>query len=247
MRTRISACIVAILFFVACNKKETEAARNAVEAAVKTVEPTCGKEIIAEQPVKVGETGMVLPVGSKICISNDQLEVRVELPAGHAFLSRDANAMEKTLPYFGTYACYCSQQGSACNVFYAEGLGFGCLQSSCSGSCTGRFTYKGYSVDRVINLGDRSEFFGSPDVQQQIRELTKDVSPLEAYGKFSVMGISFYLVQDEKAFLAKATCDCEGTQACKLKTISLPLLKGETHTKKIYYCEGGCNGCELTV
>ena len=248
MKRVICASVLSAMLFVACNKKEPAAVERTAAgaaAAVKTI--GCGKQIVADKPVKVGETGIILPVGTKLCISEDQLEVRVELPAGYAFLSKGQPVSEKLLPVFATYTCYCSAAGSACNVFYADGLGFGCLQSSCTGSCTGKFTYKGYSVDRVINLVDKSTFFKAADVQAEIRRITKDVSPLESYGKFSVMGISFFLVQDEKAFLSKATCDCEGTQACKLKTISLPLLKGETTEKKIYYCDGGCKGCELTV
>jgi hypothetical protein len=247
MKTIVMSALCAMIVLMACNKKEPQPLEKSSPVVKQELPVECGKEIITNKPVKVGETGMILPVGSKLCITTDNLEVRVELPKGFAFLSSDVNASERTLPYFGTYACYCSGAGSACNVFYGDGLGFGCLQSGCTGACTGKFTYKGYSVDRVINLADKTEFFTATDIQQEIRSLTKDVSPLEAYGKFSVMGIYFWLVQDEKTFLAKASCDCEGTQACKLKTISLPLLKGETTAKKIYYCEGGCNGCELTV
>lgn len=246
MKQIVMSALCALVLF-ACNKKEPQAVEKTVAVAKQDLPVECGKEIIADKSVKVGETGIKLPAGSKFCITKDNLEVRVELPSGFAFLSRDQNAMERTLPVYGTYACYCSGQGSACNVFYADGMGFGCLQSSCTGSCTGKFTYKGYSLDRVINLAEKAEFFNGSDIQQEIQSLTKDVSPFEAYGKFSVRGIPFYLVQDEKAFLAKASCDCEGTQACKLKTVSLPLAKAETISKKIYYCEGACNGCELTV
>ncbi len=244
MMRSFCACFFAAILF-ACNKKEPVSAAGA--ASRVAVAAACEKQVVADKPVKVGETGLMLPVGTKICITDDQMEVRVELPNGFAFLSRDdQNVTEKTLPVYATYSCGCSASGSACNVFYIDGMGFGCLQSSCSGSCTGRFTYKGYSVDRVINLADKSSFFNDPSIQKQVEEITKDVSPLEAYGKFSVMGISFYLVQDEKVFLEKAACDCEGTQACKLRTISLPFKSG-TQGKKIYFCEGGCNGCELTV
>lgn len=247
MKRVICASVVSALLFVACNKKEPQPSERTATGAPEVRTVVCGKEIVADKPVQAGETGVMLPAGTKICISSDQLEVRVELPAGFAFLSTDQSVSEKLLPIYATYTCACSAAGSACNVFYAEGMGFGCLQSSCAGSCTGKFTYKGYEINRVINLADKSGFFADPAVQSEIRRITVNVSPLEAYGKFSVMGISFFLVQNEKTFLAKASCDCEGTQACKLKTISLPLLKGETETKKIYFCEGGCNGCELTI
>lgn len=243
MKTIVMSAISALVLFVACNKKEPQVSERTVGGANQELPAECGKEIIADKPVKVGETGIMLPVGSKVCITANNLEVRVELPEGFAFLSKDENAMERTLPYFGTYACYCSGQGSACNVFYADGLGFGCLQSSCTGSCTGKFTYKGYSLDRVVPTSSKEEFFAVPEVQAAIAKISSD----EAYSKQSVYGVSFYLVNNEKLFLSKATCDCEGTQACKLKTISLPLLKGENIGKKIYFCEGPCNGCELTV
>ena len=247
MKRMICVCLLSSLLFVACKKKEqteSEVGKAAVAAAKMAV---CGKEIITDKPVKAGETGIILPAGTKLCISPDNLEVRIELPAGYAFLSREISFTEKALPVFATYACYCSVVNNACQVFYAEGLGFGCLQSSFTGSCTGKFTYRGYSVDRVIQLADKDSFFSLSEVQELIQVITKDVSPLETYGKYSVFGVSFYLVQQEKAFLEKASCDCEGTQACKLKVVTLPLRNGETSAKKIYFCEGGCNGCELTI
>ncbi len=247
MKRMICVCLLSTLLFVACKKKEqseAEVGKAAVAAAKMAV---CGKEIITDKPVKAGETGIILPAGTKLCISPDNLEVRIELPAGYAFLSKEISFTEKALPVFATYACYCSVVNNACQVFYAEGLGFGCLQSSCTGSCTGKFTYRGYSVDRVIQLADKESFFRLSEVQELIQVITKDVSPLEAYGKFSVFGVSFYFVQQEKVFLEKASCDCEGTQACKLKVVNLPLRNGETSAKKIYFCEGGCNGCELTI
>jgi hypothetical protein len=243
MKTIVMSAVCALVLFVACNKKEPQAVERAVVAAKQELPADCGKEMIADKPVKVGETGIMLPVGSKFCITTDNLEVRVELPEGFAFLSKDEAAAEKTLPVFATYACYCSGAGSACNVFYADGLGFGCLQSSCTGSCTGKFTYKGYSLDRIVSTVSKEEFFNQPEVQKALSVISSD----EAYSKQSVYGVPFYLVNNEKLFISKASCDCEGTQACKLKTISLPLLKGQNTGKKIYFCEGPCNGCELTV
>lgn len=244
MKQMICAVMLSSLLFCSCNKKEPQpgAVSTIVSEAAKAMSGV--KETVADKPVKAGETGIILPAGSKLRFTADKLEIAVELPGGYAFLSRRLPYTEKTLPVYATYACYCSVLNNACQVFYEDGLGFGCLQSSCSGSCTGKFTYKGYSVDRLINLGDKDSFFNDTDIQEEIKSLTKNVASTEAYGKFTVMGIPFFLVQNEKAFLDKASCDCEGTKACKLKTVSL---KGDTSGKKIYYCEGGCNGCELTI
>jgi hypothetical protein len=243
MKQIVMSAMCAMIVLMACNKKEPQAVEETVSAAKQAMLSECGKEMIAEKPVKVGETGIMLPVGSKFCITTDNLEVRVELPSGFAFLAKDETAAERTLPVFATYACYCSGQGSACNVFYADGLGFGCLQSSCTGSCTGKFTYKGYSVDRVVPTSSKEDFFAVPEVQAAIAKISSD----EAYSKQSVYGVPFYLVNNEKLFLSKASCDCEGTQACKLKKLTLSLSKGAVASKEIYFCDGPCNGCELTV
>ena len=247
MKRMICVCLLSSFFFIACKKKEQPVAKVGKAASETAKMVTCGREIVTDKPVKAGETGIILPAGTKLCFTTDNLAVRVELPSGYVFLSKEMPFTEKALPVFATYACYCSVVNNACQVFYAEDLGFGCLQSSCTGSCTGKFTYKGYSIDRVINLADKKAFFSIPEIQEEIKKILKDVSPEEAYGKFSILGVSFFFVQNEKAFLEKASCDCEGTLACKLNVVSFPLRTGETTAKKIYFCEGGCNGCELTI
>src|SRR5690242_7949412 len=131
MKQVMFGLLTVVLF--ACNKKEPENAGKVMAEAAKMAPPVCGKEIITASPVKVGETGIILPVGTRLCFSKDELEIKVELPAGYNFWSN------KTLPTFATYSCNCSASGTACKVFYMEGQGFGCLQSSCSGSCTGKF------------------------------------------------------------------------------------------------------------
>lgn len=234
MKKVLLVCSVVLVLF-ACNKKDSgEAAGQAVVEAAKMVAQECGKEIITEEPVKVGEIGIVLPVKTKLCFSVDNLEIKIELPEGYGFLVKGEN---KLLPIYATYTCICSAQGSACQVFYAQGLGFGCLQSSCSGSCTGKFTYMGYTIDRVVSTDSKEEFFNLPEVQKEIASLQSD----EPWSKHSVYGVSFFIVNNEAKFMTAAKCDCEGTQACKLKSLSIPL------GPKIYFCEGTCNGCELTV
>jgi len=234
MKKVLCASLIALVVF-ACNKKESsaEAVGKAVTEAAKMISPPCAKEIITDQPVKVGETGIVLPVKTKLCFSADNLEIRIELPAGYGFMVKGQN---KLLPIWATYTCICSANG-ACQVFYASNLGFGCLQSTCSGSCTGKFTYQGYTVEKVVSTTSKFEFFSMPEVQKEITSIKSDA----AYSKHSVYGVSFFIVNDEARFMAAAKCDCQGTQACKLKSISIPL------GPKIYFCEGPCNGCELTV
>lgn len=244
MKKMICAGLFGMVLLAACNKRtDTGGVVNAASEVVRMAVPVCGKKIVTDKPVKVGETGIVLPVNTKLCFSSDNLEIRIELPAGFSFITKESVSADKSLPIWATYTCACSASGSACQVFYADGLGFGCLQSTCSGSCTGKFTYKGYTVERVAYTDEKEKFFVLPEVQDMIAK----VPDTEAYRAFFLYDVKFAVVNNEKAFLEKATCDCEGTQACKLKVVNIPFLKGTVANKKIYYCTGGCNSCELTV
>lgn len=236
MKQRICACFFGLMLFVACNKKEPAKTDEAVSKMA--VQSECGREIITDKPVKAGETGIILPVGTKLCLTKDNLEVRVTLPDGYAFLSKEE---QKTLPIYGTYACNCSAMGTACMVFYADGWGFGCLQSTCTGSCTGKFTYKGYSLDKVVSTSNKTDFFKLPEISKLIEQQCNNAgSTAGDFVKLSVYGVSFFMVTNEAKFLQTASCDCEGTKACTLRSLGIA-------GTKIYYCEGPCNGCELTV
>jgi hypothetical protein len=238
MKSRFVISFLSCVLLAACHKKEPVPAPTAARSITAAPPTQCSKEIIASQPVKAGETGLILPAGTKICITNDQLEVRAELPKGYAFLS--VSATDKPLPVYATYTCICSQVSSHCQVFYAEGMGFGCLQSSCTGSCTGKFTYAGYTVDRVVATNDKEIFFQLPEVKKAISKICDEENSTAAYVKLQVYGVPFYLVRNEALFKAKASCDCEGTQACTLKALGFSAYK-------VYYCDGPCNGCALTV
>ncbi len=88
---------------------------------------------ILEQETKLGDD-LILPEGSKInFISESQIDI--ELPPNFKFLlfdERDGVSYSSK----GSYSCTCSAQNS-CKVFYNPREGFGCLQNSCTGSCTG--------------------------------------------------------------------------------------------------------------
>lgn len=247
MKTTVMSALCAIIVLVACNKKERPAQKQAF-ATVDAVEAKTeyGQEIILAKPMKVRGTEILLPVATKICIAKDASEITVVLPKGFSF-SVDGVASRGAPVLFATYHCLCSG-GGACQVMYADELGFGCLHSNCTGGCTGEFTYKGYSVNRVINLSDsKDELFSKPEVQNAVRIINEGESIAEPYSKETLYGVSFYIVRDVKAFLAKASCDCEGTKACTLKVKELSLNKVDGGGFKIYYCDGPCNGCELTV
>jgi hypothetical protein len=245
-KTRFVWSFLFVVLAAACNKKESATTvERTANAASNLMSSDCAKEIVTDKPVMAGETGIVIPAGAKLCLTKDNSTVRVELPKGYAFITAGEN---KTLPVYATYTCICSATslGSHCLVFYADGMGFGCLQSSCSGSCTGKFTYGGYSIDKIVSTADRDKFFSLPEVQDLILKNCADDTTNADWIKESVYGVPFYFVRNEKLFLAIASCNCDGTQACKLKMLGLKSPGSDTNVK-IYFCDGGCNGCELTV
>tara|TARA_R110000850_G_scaffold254614_1_gene380206 strand:- start:94011 stop:94844 length:834 start_codon:yes stop_codon:yes gene_type:complete len=80
---------------------------------------------------------LVLPSGTKIfTISESQIEI--ELPKDFQFLMLDKND-EVFYTNKSSYSCTCSADNS-CKVIYTSSEGYGCLQNSCTGSCTGKPT-----------------------------------------------------------------------------------------------------------
>jgi len=76
----------------------------------------------------------ILPIGTSINqISEGQINIK--LPNNYVFLLFDE---ETGVSYSNksSYSCTCSEQNS-CKVIYTTGEGYGCMQNSCSGSCTG--------------------------------------------------------------------------------------------------------------
>ncbi len=150
---------------------------------------------ILQSPLKVPETNIVLPKGSKIYIDDAATEIRVELPEGYAFFTNQRispdNVSKKVLPYInlGSYTCECSSKEGRCSVFHLSVGGFGCLHNSCEGTCTGKFiTPENFLIEGVIdysagstNVAPRStdkqaslsgqgkqHFFDNPVVQKAV-------------------------------------------------------------------------------
>lgn len=80
-----------------------------------------------------------LPIGTAWYYNNrEKNEVAFELPKGYQFLLHNTLTGEfKVANDGGGYSCTCSSGGS-CTTFYNADLGYGCLQSTCGGSCTGK-------------------------------------------------------------------------------------------------------------
>lgn len=102
-----------------------------------------------------------LPIGTKWNYTNkEKNEVEFELPDGYKFLLYNESTGEFKVAFDGGgYSCTCSGGGS-CTTFYNKDLGYGCLQSNCSGSCTGKnakinsgFTIEGvlYTKNSILN------------------------------------------------------------------------------------------------
>lgn len=281
-------CALTVLLMASCAKQEK----------VPEEDVTIPGEVVSKTPVKVGETGIVLPAGSRISVSGDGYTIEAALPEGYAYLAAppDTPGNQPTLAAMAaeegdkaTYKCACSGS-NACKVFYQEEAGgFGCLHSSCRGDCTGSFTKKEAQVSGVISLRDNElnakagevyshasltpgateRFLSLPDVQSKIGEqyrllyrelpvpdfekLENDAATQEQYMyvKAHLYGVRFYLVVPTSLAAAmpgidlaksSASCSCgsSGGGSCVKKGANFLGFK-------TYWCEGTCNGCELTV
>lgn len=94
-------------------------------------------------------SNIYLPKNTKWFYTNkDHNEVEFELPKGFKFLLFDEKEGAFSLADSGGgYSCTCSESGS-CTTFYNKDVGYGCLQSNCTGSCTGKRT-KSLSASRI--------------------------------------------------------------------------------------------------
>lgn len=90
------------------------------------------------KPTFIGDE-VLLPVGTKWRFTSDtRQEVVFELPEGFEFLLFNEKTNEiKVASFGGGYSCTCTGDKS-CTVFYNSDLGYGCLQSECTGSCIGK-------------------------------------------------------------------------------------------------------------
>ncbi len=168
----------ATLNLVSCNKNENE------EVSAYTVK----KEVLADKTL-LGED-IYLPKGTIWYYTNAKKnEVAFELPKDYTFLIKDGSSERYLLSDEGAgYSCTCSGGGS-CTTFYNKDLGYGCLQSTCGGSCTGKASkslsdstiegvlYKNNNtVDSDINLEKASlshegkkGFFKVKEVREEIK------------------------------------------------------------------------------
>ena len=89
-------------------------------------------ERILEEPTPLNN--ILLPSGTKV-VEISESEIQIELPQEYRFLTTD-NSGAPNLSRFGGYSCTCSASNS-CKVFFNSKVGYGCLQNSCTGSCTG--------------------------------------------------------------------------------------------------------------
>lgn len=85
--------------------------------------------------VETSMDDILLPIGTKIETLSDS-QIDIELPSNYQFLLFD-DKNGASFSRFGSYSCTCSAKNS-CKVFHNSNVGYGCLQNSCSGSCSGK-------------------------------------------------------------------------------------------------------------
>ena len=118
---------------ISCNKDENQISSEVTKFTLKET-TLLGNEIN-------------LPTGTKWFYTNKtHNEVEFELPDGYKFLQHNETTGEfKIVAGGGGYSCTCSSGGS-CTTFYNKDLGYGCLQSTCGGSCTGANSKINYNL-----------------------------------------------------------------------------------------------------
>lgn len=96
---------------------------------------------ITEENSKL-DNEITLPIGTTWSYtSSAENAVKFTLPKGYRFIkfNETTNVARVAEEDGGGYSCTCGGTGS-CTVFYQSKLGYGCLQSTCSGTCTGQGT-----------------------------------------------------------------------------------------------------------
>ena len=115
--------LLLIITFNACNEKELQDTTPLVENV----------EILQEARLV---DDILLPIGTKVITKPDE-GLDFELPTGFKFVTLNARKGVELLAY-GSYTCTCTKEGGSCTVFYNKTLGYGCLQSTCDGTCEGK-------------------------------------------------------------------------------------------------------------
>jgi hypothetical protein len=127
---------------ISCEKEDVTGTKN------KTIQK---KEVLKEVTLLGNELN--LPIGTQWFYTNkEHNEVEFELPKGYKFLLYNKSTDKFIISLDGGgYSCTCSGGGS-CTTFHNNELGYGCLQSNCSGSCTGKNAKlaSGYTIEGIL-------------------------------------------------------------------------------------------------
>ncbi len=116
--------VVALTFLLSCNKGEL---------IHKNKSDEINSLMILDKETALDD--IILPVGSIISMVSES-QIDIELPPNFEFLlfhEKDGVSYSNS----GSYSCTCSAKNS-CKVIYSESFGYGCLQNSCTGTCTGK-------------------------------------------------------------------------------------------------------------
>ena len=118
----VVALILALFALNSCENTQIESDASAATLTTSILE------------VDTPMDGITLPIGTKIEARTHS--IAIELPESFKFLlfsEKDGVSFSR----FGSYSCTCSEQNS-CKVFYNSNAGYGCLQNTCTGTCTGK-------------------------------------------------------------------------------------------------------------
>lgn len=166
---RLALLIIAIIVGFHSCKKNTEITKfnlNQIES-----------NYILEEPTLLGDE-IILPKGTQWKFTDkDHSEVEFILPPGFAFLLYNkATGQAKISLIGGGYSCTCSENGS-CTVFWNDEFGYGCLQNTCKGTCTGKKAKKNsnFTIEGVIYLKNDMIDINKPTNTASLSSIGKEI------------------------------------------------------------------------
>lgn len=129
---------------------------------------------ILEEETLLGDD-IYLPKGTYWYYSNEHKnEVVFELPEEYIFLLKNIETGKHILSIEGGgYSCTCGAGGS-CTTFHNKDLGYGCLQSSCTGSCTGKASAVLTPDLQIVGVLNAKNTFMDANIIQEKASLSSD-------------------------------------------------------------------------
>jgi len=146
---KIDICIVFVMLIalgsvISCSDDESTKTETSLRTGAQTL----------TQPTLIAN-GIELPSGTKWNFTDDSHSgVEFELPRDYKFLMYNKKSGKAYISEVGAgYSCTCSGENT-CTTIYNEDVGYGCLHSTCTGTCKGKnsLSFSLTSIEGVLYM-----------------------------------------------------------------------------------------------